>query len=392
MVKEDKKLTLDQVKAYVNKSIEKGGIINLDGGYAENVDVIPTGAFLLDVATGVGGLPIGRLVEIFGEPSSGKTTTTLSAVAQAQKKYTKPVLYLDYEHSFDPKYSRLLGVDLSSDKFILSQPESFESGMKIAELYITNNLVSMIVFDSLAAMATERELAGEAGDIHVAEVARAMSAELRRLNNAIDKSQVCVVFINHVHDVIEHGFAAKLGVHRKTTPGGKALKFYSSMRIEMAKADAIKGKVPDPISGAYVDGFTTIKVKAVVVKNKMASPFRVGYFYIHFGEGISEMRMAVDVLIARNIIAQKGTRFVVPSEITGDEPYSAAGFAKLLSYLGEGATKRNKAIEMARKLAEGGVVEYESRVLADGDDAGGDPEGEDPGLGAPGDTVDGKAD
>jgi recombination protein RecA len=392
MVKEEKKLTLAEAKAFVNKSIEKGGVVNLDDEHAENVDAISTGAFMLDIATGIGGLPIGRLVEIYGEPSSGKTTATLSAMAEAQKKYGKPVLCLDYEHAIDPKYCRLLGVDLSKEKFILSQPDSFESGMKIAELYITNNLVSMVVFDSLAAMATEKELAGEPGDVHVAVLARAMSQELRRLTAAIHKSQVCVVFINHVHDVIETGFTAKLGIKRKTTPGGKALKFYSSMRIEMAKADAIKGKIQDPISGAFIDGFTTLKVKAVITKNKMASPFRIGYFYIHFGEGISEMRMAVDVLIARNVIGQHGTRFIVPSEITGGEPYSAAGFSKLLSYLGEGATKRNKAIEMAKGLAEGGKVEYESRVVVDGDDAGGGAEGEDPELGAASDAAHGKAD
>jgi len=243
MKKDGNKLTLAQAKAMVNKSIEKGGIVGLDGGAWETVEAFSTGAFVVDKATCIGGFPRGRITELFGMPSSGKTTLMLSSVAEAQKADKKPVLYLDFEHAFDPEYAKLFGVDLREDRFLLSQPENFENGMKMAELYIENELCSMVIFDSLAAMITEKELAGEVGDQFVAIQARAMSAELKRMTGMVKRSNVCVVFINHLRSLI----GGVKFVKKTTTPGGVALKFYASMRMELVIVESIKGKVLAPI-------------------------------------------------------------------------------------------------------------------------------------------------
>lgn len=369
------KMTLEEARKLVDKEIEKGGVVSLEGESSEIVDVISTGCFLVDKATSVGGFPRGRIIELYGMPSSGKTTLLLSAVGQAQKGIDLPVLYLDYEHAFDKKYARLLGVDISKEKLILSQPESFENGMKIAELYIVNNLVSMVVFDSLAAMVPQKELEGEVGQAHVALQARAMAQELRRLTGMVKKSNVCVVFINHLRDVI----GGVKFVKRRKTPGGLSLKFYASMRLELIIVDSIKGKVVDLVSGKPMQGVSAAKVKCVIVKNKLGPPFRIGYFYLWFGDGISEMRMAVDVLVAHKHILQNGSRFTIPENITLEEKtFTANGFARLLGYLHEEPARGEAAIKLAKELIEGG---------ADGEDAdfgidapGGEFEGEDSDL------------
>lgn len=295
------------------------------------IDVIPSGSFLLDAALGIGGFPRGRLIELYGPPSCGKSTLSLAACSNCQK-LDLPVLYLDFEQAFSPLYAKRLGVDFDSNLWVLSQPDSLEQGMSIAETFIEESIVGLVVVDSLAAMVTDKELAGEIGDTQVAIQARALAQVLKRLTAKIHRSNVAVLFINHVRDTIG-GMPGR--APRKTTPGGSALKFYASVRIELTPIESIKGKITDLITGKLIDGSVSLKVKALVVKNKLAPPYREGRFYLRVGRGLCEEESVIEAAVARDVIHQNGSRYVLPFNTENDKQVNLAGLTSVLDWLAE---------------------------------------------------------
>ena len=338
-------MTLESVRADVLKKFGKESISNINS--AAEIDVISSGSLLLDIATGIGGLPRGRLVELYGRESSGKSTIALEAAKQCQEKGLA-VLMLDYEHSFSSDYAERIGVDTSDNKFVLSQPETLEQGMKIAELFLAKPVVGLIVVDSLAAMVPESELNNEIGASNVAPQARAMSQVLRRFTHKIHESNTLVIFVNHIRDVI-----ATLGRgQRRTTPGGSALKFYSSMRIELQPIETTKEKAMDFMSGKDVDSPAGSKVKAFIVKNKMARPFREGIFYLSPDAGLDEPRAVLDIAKTRGIITQNGSRYVLPFQSReGNKALNLGGQQAVLDYFKFNPDKYDVVLNEIKNLA-----------------------------------------
>lgn len=294
----------------IEKAYGKGAIMKLGESTTMNVESISTGCFSLDMATGVGGLPRGRVIEIFGPESSGKTTVTLHVIAQAQKD-GGIAAFIDAEHALDPQYAKRLGVDI--DNLLVSQPDSGEQALEIAEALVRSNAIDVIVIDSVAALVPRAELDGEMGDVHVGLQARLMSQALRKLTAHIGKSNCCVVFINQIRE--------KVGVvygNPEVTTGGRALKFYSSMRLEIRKSDAIK-------MGNEVIGNRT-KVK--VVKNKVAPPFKSVEFDIMYGTGISQEGDLLDVASDLNIVQKSGSWYSYEGERMGQGRENAKEYLK----------------------------------------------------------------
>lgn len=294
----------------IEKAYGKGAIMKLGESTTMNVESISTGCLSLDMATGVGGLPRGRVIEIFGPESSGKTTVTLHVIAQAQKD-GGIAAFIDAEHALDPQYAKRLGVDI--DNLLVSQPDSGEQALEIAEALVRSNAIDVIVIDSVAALVPRAELDGEMGDVHVGLQARLMSQALRKLTAHIGKSNCCVVFINQIRE--------KVGVvygNPEVTTGGRALKFYSSMRLEIRKSDAIK-------MGNEVIGNRT-KVK--VVKNKVAPPFKSVEFDIMYGTGISQEGDLLDVASDLNIVQKSGSWYSYEGERMGQGRENAKEYLK----------------------------------------------------------------
>ena len=317
------------------------------------IEVIPTGAFLLDCATGVGGFPRGRLVELFGLESSGKSTISLSTAKNCQRLTGLPVLYLDYEHAFDISYAEKIGVDTSESMFILSQPESLEQGMSVAEYFIEQELVGLTIVDSLAAMVSEKELTTEIGHNSVALQARAMASLLKRLTHKIHKSNSCVLFINQLRE----GIATMPGrPARRTTPGGRALKFYASMRIELAAVESVKGKVTDVLTGKTIDGPAGVKINAKVVKNKLARPFQDGTFYLGGDSGICPELSTLELGVARNVIKRNGSRYILPFRAPSGKAVNLAGQRAVLSFLQENPAKHDLLFDRIKELMTNGVI------------------------------------
>jgi recombination protein RecA len=307
----DKQKALEMALHQIEKQFGKGSIMKLGEASAKmNVEVIPTGALTLDVALGIGGVPRGRVIEVYGPESSGKTTVALHIVAEAQKT-GGAAAFIDAEHALDPVYARNLGVDI--DNLLVSQPDTGEQALEIAEALVRSGAVDVVVVDSVAALVPRAEIEGEMGDTHVGLQARLMSQALRKLTGAISKSRTTAIFINQIREKVGVMFG-----NPETTPGGRALKFYASVRLEVRKTETLK-------QGTDVVGSRT-RVK--VVKNKVAPPFKQADFDIMYGEGISREGTIIDIGSDMDIIEKSGAWYSYNGERLGQGRENAKDYLR----------------------------------------------------------------
>ena len=343
---EDKKKALATALGQIEKSYGKGAVMRLGDRPEMNVDAIPTGSLALDAALGIGGLPKGRIIEIYGPESSGKTTLALHVVAEAQKRGGE-VAFVDAEHALDPTYAEAIGVDI--DSMLVSQPDTGEQALDITESLVRSGALDVIVVDSVAALTPRAEIEGEMGDSFVGLQARMMSQALRKLAGAVAKTNCIVIFINQLR--------MKIGVmygNPETTTGGNALKFYASVRLDVRKIEAIK-------NGTTLIGNRT-RVK--VIKNKVAPPFREAIFDIMYGEGISKYGELLDIAVEMELVNKSGSWFSVGDERIGqgrdnakqyiaDHPELAADLeAKVREHLSQLQNSRRAAAKPAGKAVD----------------------------------------
>ncbi|CAM4262532.1 recombinase RecA [Paenibacillus typhae] len=306
----DRRAALDMALRQIEKQFGKGSIMKLGESNHMKVEVVPSGALALDIALGIGGLPKGRIIEVYGPESSGKTTVALHAIAEVQKVGGQAA-FIDAEHALDPKYANALGVNI--DELLLSQPDTGEQALEIAEALVRSGAVDIIVVDSVAALVPKAEIEGDMGDSHVGLQARLMSQALRKLSGAINKSNTIAIFINQLREKIGVMFG-----NPETTPGGRALKFYSSVRLDVRRVESIK------MGNDVVGNRTKIKV----VKNKVAPPFKQADVDIMYGEGISKEGSLVDIGTEMDIVNKSGAWYSYEGERLGQGRENAKQFLK----------------------------------------------------------------
>ncbi|WP_458126421.1 recombinase RecA [Paenibacillus sp. Z3-2] len=306
----DRRAALDMALRQIEKQFGKGSIMKLGESTHMNVEIIPSGSLALDIALGTGGLPKGRIVEIYGPESSGKTTVALHAIAEVQRVGGQAA-FIDAEHALDPQYASKLGVNI--DELLLSQPDTGEQGLEIAEALVRSGAVDIVVIDSVAALVPKAEIEGEMGDSHVGLQARLMSQALRKLSGAISKSKTIAIFINQLREKVGVMFG-----NPETTPGGRALKFYSTVRLDVRRIESIKS------GNDMIGNRTRIKV----VKNKVAPPFKQAEVDIMYGEGISREGSIIDIGTELDIVNKSGAWYSYEGERLGQGRENAKQFMK----------------------------------------------------------------
>ena len=325
---DDKVKALEETFKIIEKQFGKGSIMKLGDKVYEEMEVIHTGSLSLDLALGVGGYPKGRIIEIYGPESSGKTTFALHAIAEAQKKGGYAA-FIDAEHALDPKYAKALGVDV--DNLILSQPDTGEQALEITEQLVRSNAIDIVVIDSVAALVPKVEIDGDMGDSHVGLQARLMSQAMRKLSGVISKTNTVAIFINQIREKVGVMFGSP-----ETTSGGRALKFYSTIRLDVRRVEGIKQG--DQIIG----NLTRIKV----VKNKVAAPFKTVEVDLIYGQGVSRYGEILDLAVERDIINKSGAWFSYNGEKIGQ------GRENVKKYLAENPNLCNEIEELIRKYNE----------------------------------------
>jgi recombination protein RecA len=341
-----KKAALASVMAQIEKDFGKGSIMKLGERTGNEIETISTGSIQLDVALGIGGLPKGRIIEIYGPESSGKTTLTLHAIAEAQKKGLI-CAFIDAEHALDPAYAKKLGVN--TDELYISQPDTGEQGLEILDRLVSSGAINFIVLDSVAALVPKAEIEGEMGDMHVGLQARMMSQALRKITGNVKKMDCTVIFINQIR--------MKIGVmfgNPETTTGGNALKFYASVRLDVRKSTALKD------GDEVIGNLTTVKV----VKNKVAPPFRKAEFDIIYGQGINKQGEIIDIGVKLKLIEKSGAWYSYKGEKIGQ------GKEKTRTFLNENPKISAEIEALIRSQIVGGDIE----IIAGGDESVDDSE------------------
>jgi len=335
MENSERKKALEAAMSQIEKQFGKGSVMKLGEFTAMGVEAIPTGALSLDIALGIGGLPKGRIIEIYGPESSGKTTVALHAIAEAQKLGGEAA-FIDAEHALDPVYAKNLGVDI--DNLIVSQPDTGEQALEIAESLIRSGAIDIIVVDSVAALVPKAEIDGDMGDSHIGLQARLMSQALRKLAGVINKTNAIIIFINQLREKVGVMFGSP-----ETTPGGRALKFYSSVRLDIRRIENIK-------QDGEVVGTRT---KAKVIKNKVAPPFREAEFDIVYGKGISREGNILDLGVNLEIIEKSGSWFSYDGERIGQGRENAKEYLK---------QNPKKAEEVEKKVRDNFMQAFEKSL------------------------------